>query len=125
MQDIDTPPHGPRESYEDVTFNLCLGLDFAGAGLQFCGMTGATDHRKHQMCYKHRKAKPPRRSRVFLLFFSFFFSFLFSFFSFFFLPTVFGPRQVAASWDATSNLQALNGGNPATPRRRDVEAEAI
>ncbi|CAJ1435356.1 unnamed protein product, partial [Effrenium voratum] len=39
----------------DVTFNLCLGLDFAGAGLQFCGMTGATDHRKHQMCYKHRK----------------------------------------------------------------------
>ncbi|CAK9047147.1 2-oxoglutarate and iron-dependent oxygenase domain-containing protein CP2 (Protein CUPULIFORMIS 2), partial [Durusdinium trenchii] len=39
----------------DVTFNLCLGLDFTGAGLQFCGMSGAPDHRKHRHSYFHRK----------------------------------------------------------------------
>ena len=36
--------------------NLCLGLEFAGAGLQFCGMMGATDHRKHCYTYYHKKA---------------------------------------------------------------------
>ena len=41
---------------KDVTFNLCLGLDFTGAGLQFCGMSGAPDHRKHRHSYFHRKA---------------------------------------------------------------------
>ena len=40
----------------DVTFNLCLGLEFTGAGLQFCGMAGAADHRKHRHSYFHRKA---------------------------------------------------------------------
>jgi len=39
----------------DVTMNLCLGLEFAGAGLQFCGMVGATDHRKHCYTYYHKK----------------------------------------------------------------------
>ena len=29
----------------DVTFNVCLGKDFKGAGLQFCGNQGAPDHR--------------------------------------------------------------------------------
>mmetsp|Transcript_109499 Transcript_109499/g.316554 ORF Transcript_109499/g.316554 Transcript_109499/m.316554 type:complete len:577 (-) Transcript_109499:83-1813(-) len=37
----------------DVTFNVCLGLDFEGAGIQFCGVMGAADHRKHSYTYKH------------------------------------------------------------------------
>ncbi len=41
---------------QDVTLNLCLGLEFTGAGLQFCGMSGAGDHRKHRHSYFHRKA---------------------------------------------------------------------
>jgi len=39
----------------DVTFNICLGLDFDGAGLQFCGLMGASNHRKHTHTYKHVK----------------------------------------------------------------------
>ncbi|CAK9109063.1 2-oxoglutarate and iron-dependent oxygenase domain-containing protein ICU11 (Protein INCURVATA 11) [Durusdinium trenchii] len=39
----------------DVTFNVCLGLDFAGAGLQFCGAAGAANHRKYSMTYSHKK----------------------------------------------------------------------
>jgi len=39
----------------DVTFNICLGLDFAGAGLQFCGLMGAPNHRKHTYTYQHVK----------------------------------------------------------------------
>eukprot|EP00931_Biecheleriopsis_adriatica_P005017 TRINITY_DN106590_c0_g1_i1.p1 TRINITY_DN106590_c0_g1~~TRINITY_DN106590_c0_g1_i1.p1 ORF type:complete len:628 (-),score=157.79 TRINITY_DN106590_c0_g1_i1:62-1915(-) len=39
----------------DVTFNMCLGLDFDGAGLQFCGLMGAANHRKHTHTYKHVK----------------------------------------------------------------------
>lgn len=38
----------------DVTFNVCLGKDFKGAGLQFCGDQGATDHRKASLQYQHR-----------------------------------------------------------------------
>ena len=45
-----------RTATKDVTMNLCLGLEFAGAGLQFCGMMGATDHRKHCYTYFHKKA---------------------------------------------------------------------
>mmetsp|Transcript_3728 Transcript_3728/g.11215 ORF Transcript_3728/g.11215 Transcript_3728/m.11215 type:complete len:328 (-) Transcript_3728:31-1014(-) len=41
----------------DVTFNICLGLDFAGAGLQFCGLMGAPNHRKHTYTYKHVKGR--------------------------------------------------------------------
>jgi len=39
----------------DVTFNVCLGLEFAGAGLQFCGIMGAGNHRKHTYTYQHVK----------------------------------------------------------------------
>eukprot|EP00931_Biecheleriopsis_adriatica_P065650 TRINITY_DN40142_c0_g1_i1.p1 TRINITY_DN40142_c0_g1~~TRINITY_DN40142_c0_g1_i1.p1 ORF type:complete len:552 (+),score=98.68 TRINITY_DN40142_c0_g1_i1:20-1675(+) len=39
----------------DVTFNICLGIDFTGAGLQFCGHMGAPDHRKHSYTYRHVK----------------------------------------------------------------------
>ncbi|CAK9097433.1 unnamed protein product [Durusdinium trenchii] len=30
----------------DITFNVCLGFDFTGATLTFCGYMGAADHRK-------------------------------------------------------------------------------
>jgi ubiquitin-protein ligase len=39
----------------DVTFNTCLGLDFDGAGLQFCGQMGAENHRKHTYTFHHKK----------------------------------------------------------------------
>lgn len=38
----------------DVTFNVCLGRDFAGCGLIFCGMIGASDHRCHKHTYHHK-----------------------------------------------------------------------
>jgi len=41
----------------DVTFNVCLGLDFDGAGLQFCGVMGAANHRKLTYTYKHEKGR--------------------------------------------------------------------
>mmetsp|Transcript_714 Transcript_714/g.1494 ORF Transcript_714/g.1494 Transcript_714/m.1494 type:complete len:511 (+) Transcript_714:83-1615(+) len=41
----------------DVTFNVCLGLEFKGAGLQFCGHMGAANHRKHTYTYMHSKGR--------------------------------------------------------------------
>eukprot|EP00746_Dinoflagellata_sp_MGD_P000564 gnl/MRDRNA2_/MRDRNA2_101012_c0_seq1.p1 gnl/MRDRNA2_/MRDRNA2_101012_c0~~gnl/MRDRNA2_/MRDRNA2_101012_c0_seq1.p1 ORF type:complete len:529 (-),score=98.50 gnl/MRDRNA2_/MRDRNA2_101012_c0_seq1:206-1792(-) len=41
----------------DVTFNICLGLDFEGAGLQFCGYMGAADHRRHSHTFQHVKGR--------------------------------------------------------------------
>eukprot|EP00928_Gymnodinium_smaydae_P041120 TRINITY_DN27832_c0_g7_i1.p1 TRINITY_DN27832_c0_g7~~TRINITY_DN27832_c0_g7_i1.p1 ORF type:complete len:580 (-),score=60.04 TRINITY_DN27832_c0_g7_i1:40-1779(-) len=41
----------------DVTFNVCLGREFEGAGLQFCGMVGAPDHRKQRFTYRHVKGR--------------------------------------------------------------------
>ena len=38
----------------DVTLNVCLGRQFTGATLSFCGGFGATDHRKHIHTYHHR-----------------------------------------------------------------------
>mmetsp|Transcript_141469 Transcript_141469/g.257107 ORF Transcript_141469/g.257107 Transcript_141469/m.257107 type:complete len:515 (+) Transcript_141469:50-1594(+) len=39
----------------DVTFNVCLGVDFTGATLEFCGHMGAPNHRKHTYTYRHVK----------------------------------------------------------------------
>lgn len=39
----------------DVTFNACLGKEFEGSGLQFCGMIGSSSHRKASVSYKHVK----------------------------------------------------------------------
>lgn len=39
----------------DVTFNVCLGLQFSGAGLQFCGRQGFPNHRRHSFTYEHVK----------------------------------------------------------------------
>jgi len=38
----------------DVTFNVCLGKPgFTAAGLTFCGVMGAADHRRFQFQYRH------------------------------------------------------------------------
>ncbi|CAJ1398591.1 unnamed protein product [Effrenium voratum] len=37
----------------DVTFNVCLGYDFTGATLTFCGYMGAPDHRQATHVYSH------------------------------------------------------------------------
>lgn len=36
----------------DVTFNVCLGRDFDGAGLTFCGELGSAGHRR--FCYRYQ-----------------------------------------------------------------------
>ncbi|CAK0797860.1 unnamed protein product [Prorocentrum cordatum] len=41
----------------DVTFNVCLGLNFTGAGLQFCGAMGHAQHRRHSFTYQHEKGR--------------------------------------------------------------------
>jgi len=37
----------------EVTFNVCLGKDFCGAGLQFCGDRGTPQHRHASARYQH------------------------------------------------------------------------
>mmetsp|Transcript_27378 Transcript_27378/g.76480 ORF Transcript_27378/g.76480 Transcript_27378/m.76480 type:complete len:476 (+) Transcript_27378:86-1513(+) len=37
----------------EVTFNVCLGKDFTGARLNFCGGFGRPDHRQHSKSYAH------------------------------------------------------------------------
>ena len=39
----------------DVTFNVCLGRDFDGAGLTFCGHMGHAEHRHFSYRHKHVK----------------------------------------------------------------------
>ena len=39
----------------DVTFNVCLGREFAGAGLTFCGYMGQPSHR--HFTYRHSHVK--------------------------------------------------------------------
>lgn len=41
----------------DVTFNVCLGKDFEGAGLQFCGNQASAEHRKASLLYFHEKGR--------------------------------------------------------------------
>ena len=41
----------------DVTFNVCLGKEFSGAGLQFCGVLGGPSHRKRSLVYHHVKGR--------------------------------------------------------------------
>jgi len=38
----------------DVTFNVCLGEEFTGATLAFCGMIAQKDHRKLKHVYNHQ-----------------------------------------------------------------------
>ena len=39
----------------DVTFNICLGIDFVGSGVAFCGIMGEEDHRKEKFVYAQKK----------------------------------------------------------------------
>jgi len=41
----------------EVTFNICLGKDFKGAGLQVCGNQASAGHRKATLVYKHVKGR--------------------------------------------------------------------
>lgn len=41
----------------DVTFNVCLGRDFRGAGLTFCGQRGDADHRQFLLTYAHQPGR--------------------------------------------------------------------
>ena len=41
----------------DVTLNICLGREFEGAGLTFCGSMGAPDHRKFSTQYAHVRGR--------------------------------------------------------------------
>ena len=41
----------------DVTFNVCLGKRFSGAGLTFCGGMGQPDHRQFSFNYRHKKGR--------------------------------------------------------------------
>lgn len=41
----------------DVTFNACLGREFEGCGLVFCGMIGTPEHRQHCTTYQHSIGK--------------------------------------------------------------------
>lgn len=38
---------------QDVTVNVCLGREFTGAGLTFCGGVGTPEHRKQRHRYNH------------------------------------------------------------------------
>jgi hypothetical protein len=37
----------------DVTWNLCLGKEFTGSGLTFCGVLATATHRHYQCSYQH------------------------------------------------------------------------
>jgi hypothetical protein len=41
----------------DVTFNICLGRNFTGAGLTFCGLARTPEHRQFQHRYQHVKGR--------------------------------------------------------------------
>lgn len=41
----------------DITTNLCLGKDFTGGSMAFCGRLGAPDHRLLQYKYEHKKGR--------------------------------------------------------------------
>jgi len=41
----------------DVTLNVCLGREFAGSTLTFCGLVGNRDHRVAKHVYVHRVGK--------------------------------------------------------------------
>lgn len=41
----------------DVTFNVCLGKEFTGSGLVFCGMLGRPEHRQLSTIYHHEAGR--------------------------------------------------------------------
>ncbi|CAD7976415.1 unnamed protein product [Amoebophrya sp. A25] len=41
----------------DVTMNICLGVDFEGSQVAFCGRMGAKDHRKQNYIYEQKKGR--------------------------------------------------------------------
>ena len=41
----------------DVTVNVCLGKEFSGAGLTFCGLRGDVSGNERRFCYRHQHVK--------------------------------------------------------------------
>lgn len=41
----------------DVTLNVCLGREFKGAGLTFCGQLGKPNHRQFSTQYQHKRGR--------------------------------------------------------------------
>ena len=41
----------------EITLNICLGREFTGSGLVFCGENGSNNHRKYNHTYSHKKGK--------------------------------------------------------------------
>jgi len=41
----------------DVTFNICLGRNFSGSALTFCGLVHDPDHRQYSNSYSHVKGR--------------------------------------------------------------------
>eukprot|EP00520_Triparma_pacifica_P012449 CAMPEP_0118633094 /NCGR_PEP_ID=MMETSP0785-20121206/804_1 /TAXON_ID=91992 /ORGANISM="Bolidomonas pacifica, Strain CCMP 1866" /LENGTH=391 /DNA_ID=CAMNT_0006523927 /DNA_START=127 /DNA_END=1299 /DNA_ORIENTATION=- len=41
----------------EVTLNVCLGRDFKGGGLRFCGEFGSADYRKSRLCVEHERGR--------------------------------------------------------------------
>ena len=48
---------GLHHDDSDVTLNVCLGKEFTGATLSFCGGFGDSLHRKHTHTYTHQKGR--------------------------------------------------------------------
>ena len=50
-----TPPQGLDMHHDasEVTLNVCLGREFSGARLQFCGRFGSSDHRVASASHSH------------------------------------------------------------------------
>ncbi|CAE7564771.1 ICU11 [Symbiodinium sp. CCMP2592] len=46
-----------HEDDADVTLNVCLGREFSGATLTFCGLVADANHRKMQYTYSHEKGR--------------------------------------------------------------------
>mmetsp|Transcript_9731 Transcript_9731/g.27222 ORF Transcript_9731/g.27222 Transcript_9731/m.27222 type:complete len:455 (-) Transcript_9731:166-1530(-) len=46
-----------HEDDSDVTLNVCLGKEFEGATLSFCGLACDDDHRKLKHTYQHRRGR--------------------------------------------------------------------
>ena len=41
----------------DVTLNVCLGKEFTGAGLTFCGLRGGEEGNERRFTYRHTHVK--------------------------------------------------------------------
>ena len=53
-----------RHDAAEVTLNVCLGRDFEGATLRFCGRHGDADNRRSRLTYEHKVTQTPTPTRT-------------------------------------------------------------